>query len=162
MKTAAFVLTLALWPGLLAAAELIDRGYFNGWNVMVDPNLGNGCLMQSVPDGESLVRIGYDPQKDEGYLTVFNPDWHRVTTGTKQPMVFDLDGRQYPAKVTNLKVGGVSGFGVTFPRQTGFEQIARTKMMTVFNPKGEAVYQLDLSKTGDAFAEARKCQKEMG
>ena len=151
-----------LVPSLSHAAELIDRGYFNGWNVMVDPNLGNGCLIQSGRDGKSLVRIGYDATKRQGYLVIFNPDWHRITTGTQTRVVFDLDGRQYPAEVTSLKVGGVQGFGVTFQQGAVYDEIARSSVMTVFNAKGEAVYSLDLTGTGEAIAEARKCQAEMG
>lgn len=39
---------LCLGAFTASAQELIDRGFVSGWNVMVDPAMGNGCL---IPDG---------------------------------------------------------------------------------------------------------------
>lgn len=144
-----------------AQAELIDRGYWNGWNVMVDTDLGNGCLIQSGRDGKSLTRIGYDALKDQGYLAIFNPDWKRLFDGKTYALTFDLDGRQYPAEVTGLRVSGVPGAGVTFQNLAVYDEIARSKVLSVFNPDGIPVFTLDLTGTAEAIGEARKCQAEM-
>lgn len=148
-------------PG--SAEDLIDRGYYDGWQVMVDPNLGNGCLIQSVVrGGDTLVRIGHDGLKDQGYLAVFNPDWTRIRQGKSYDLIFDLDGRQYPATATGLKFNRIPGAGVTFDNRNAYEEVARSKVMTVLNSAGEPLLKIDLKGTSEAITQARQCQKEMG
>lgn len=141
-----------------ARAELVDMGYYDGWNLMVDQDLGNGCLIQTGRDGETLTRIGYDGLKKQGYLAVFNPDWKRLRQGESYPLTFDLDGTSYPAVATGLEVGKVRGAGVVFGQMTVFDQLARAKMLTVFDAQGKPVFQLDLSGSAQALEAARKCQ----
>lgn len=56
-----FILTFAmagLTTGLAAAQDLRDFGFTEGWNIMVDPQMGNGCLIQRAVSENSVVRIG--------------------------------------------------------------------------------------------------------
>ncbi|MEM9360934.1 MAG: hypothetical protein AAGB04_32585, partial [Pseudomonadota bacterium] len=50
------------------AQDLIDKGFVDGWNIMMDPALGNGCLIQTVYQDLSVVRIGYDALDNRGYF----------------------------------------------------------------------------------------------
>ena len=147
---------------LPARAELIDQGYYNGWNVMIDTDLGNGCLIQTARDGKSLTRIGYDALKQQGYIAIFNPDWTRLREGQSYPLVFALDGDRYPAVATGLELDRVHGAGVIFKNRAVFDEIAKAQTLTVFDGKGAAVFQLDLKGTADALAGARTCQQEQG
>ncbi|MGV6848785.1 MAG: hypothetical protein ACWA5A_10440 [Marinibacterium sp.] len=160
--TGAVLAALAMLAGPGRAADLIDRGYFNGWQVMVDPDLGNGCLIQAVRGGDTLVRIGRDGLKDQGYLAVFNPDWTRIREGQDYDLIFDLDGRQYPATVTGLRFNRIPGAGVTFDNPNAYSEVARSKVMTVLSGAGKPLLTIDLKGTAEAIGEARKCQKEMG
>ncbi|MEM8730604.1 MAG: hypothetical protein AAGF79_11865 [Pseudomonadota bacterium] len=155
------IAAIAMVLALPAHADLIDRGYYNGWNVMVDPSLGNGCLIQSGRDGKTLTRIGYDPKKNQGYLAIFNPGWSRLREGQSYPLVFDLDGVKQPAIATGVEIGRIHGAGVLFRDRSVFEALARAQTLTVFNDKGAAVFQLDLTGTAEALSAARECQTEM-
>ncbi|OWU73500.1 hypothetical protein [Marinibacterium profundimaris] len=155
----AALLALGL-AALPAKADLVDQGYCNGWNVMVDTDLGNGCLIQTARDGKSLTRIGYDAVKKQGYIAVFEPDWTRLREGQAYPLVFDLDGTRYPAVATGLQLGRVHGAGVMFTNTSVFDAIAKAQSLTVFDAKGAPVFQLDLKGTAEALAAARKCQQQ--
>ena len=51
-----FILTFAmagLTTGLAAAQDLRDFGFTEGWNIMVDPQMGNGCLI-SGPSAKTV------------------------------------------------------------------------------------------------------------
>ena len=74
--------------GSVSAQDLIDRGYISGWNIMVDPALGNGCLIQKIFQDYSVVRIGFDAEKDQGYFVVFNEAWGRIKKGQTYDIVF--------------------------------------------------------------------------
>ncbi|MDA7966337.1 MAG: hypothetical protein MPJ51_16755, partial [Ruegeria sp.] len=56
----AFTATAAL------SQELIDKGFAEGWNIMMDPALGDGCLIQTVYQDLSVVRLGYDALDNRG------------------------------------------------------------------------------------------------
>ena len=77
--------------------ELIDKGFVEGWNIMMDPNLGNGCLIQTVYQDLSVVRLGYDALDNRGYFAVYNKAWGDIKQGESYPIRFDLDGKSYDA-----------------------------------------------------------------
>ena len=72
---AAFTATAA-W-----SQELIDKGFVEGWNIMMDPALGNGCLIQTIYQDLSVVRLGYDALGNRGYFTVYNKAWGDIEPG---------------------------------------------------------------------------------
>jgi len=150
-----------LAPGT-ARAELVDLGFYDGWNVMVDPDVGNGCLIQSGRDGVSLTRIGYDPGKAEGYIAIFNPDWNKLRRNQSYPLVADLDGQEFPVTATGLQMGNVHGAGVLFSDVQVYDLIAKSSTLTIRDDAGAALFTLDLKGTGQAIAAARKCQQEQG
>ena len=53
----------------LAAEDLVDLGWVSGWNAMVDPQMGGGCLIQTIYEDLSVVRMGYDGTAKRGILS---------------------------------------------------------------------------------------------
>lgn len=151
-----------LGGGSVFAQDLIDRGYIAGWNVMVDPALGNGCLIQTIFQDYSLVRIGFDARKDQGYFVVFNDAWGSIKKDQTYDIVFELDGKKFDAVATGFYLGKVPGAGVTFTDRNFVFAIAQSQSMIVYNETGEQVMAIDLSGSGKAIEAARKCQAEMG
>jgi len=88
----------------LAAEDLVDLGWVSGWNVMADPQMGGGCLIQTVYDDLSVVRMGYDGTTEGDILS--------SSTGTggasrKAPpytytIRFELNGNSFDAVATGL------------------------------------------------------------
>ena len=47
------------------AQDLIPYGEAAGWEIAVDPTVGNGCVMHSEFEDGSVVRIGFDMTEDK-------------------------------------------------------------------------------------------------
>ena len=142
-----------------AQAQLIDKGFVSGWNVMVDPDMGNGCLIQTVYEDLSVVRIGLDATNDRGYFVVFNKAWGDIKEGQQYNITFDLDGKKFDAVATGFRQNRIPGAGVFFTDRNFIYSIAKQKVMSVYNPAGERVMAIDLKGTAKALDYARECQK---
>lgn len=65
---------------------------------MVDPSLGDGCLIQSEFDDGSIVRIGFDLIQGGAYVTAFNMAWGEIEEGGIYSVLFSST-----AKIMMLK-----------------------------------------------------------
>ncbi|WP_425043136.1 hypothetical protein [Primorskyibacter sp. S87] len=149
-------------PSLVSAQELIDKGFVHGWNLMVDPAMGNGCLIQTVYEDLSVVRLGYDANSDRGYFVVFNKAWGDIKTGEQYNITFDLDGEGFNGVATGVRLKNVPGAIVAFDDRNFVHAIASRKVMTVYGQTGEQVMAIDLKGTAKALEYARECQKQQG
>ncbi len=162
------VITLAVGLGLSglaaqaneAAAPLIDKGFVEGWNLMVDPSFGNGCLIQTVYQDLSVVRIGFDALQNRGYFAVINKAWGDIEKGAQYPIQFDLDGERFDATAIGLRDGKIPGAIVFFKDRAFVHAIAQKKVMTVYGVDGQQVISIDLHGTAKALDYARTCQQE--
>jgi len=148
--------------GLASAQELIDKGFVHGWNVMVDPSFGNGCLIQTIYEDLSVVRLGFDAQNKRGYFVVINKAWGDVKKGQQYNITFDLDGKKFDAVATGIRAGKVPGAVVFFSDREFVHAIAQKKGMTVYGQTGARVMAIDLAGSGKALEYARKCQEKEG
>ncbi len=154
-------LTLAAFTATAALSqELIDKGFVEGWNIMMDPALGNGCLIQTVYQDLSVVRLGYDALDDRGYFTVYNKAWGNIEPGQSYPIRFELDGKSHDATAIGFRQDRVPGATVFFTDRDFVNAIARNKTMTVYNPEGQTVMAIDLKGTAKALDYARDCQNK--
>ncbi len=78
--------------GAASAQQLEQWGTAGGWDVMIDPSLGDGCLIQAAYTDGSVVRIGFDRVQGNGYVTAFNAAWGDIEEGAEYDIWFDLDG----------------------------------------------------------------------
>jgi len=165
MKTFATLATIAsLCLGALSATAqgLIDKGFVAGWNVMVDPDMGNGCLIQTIYEDYSVVRLGYDATNNRGYFVVFNKAWGNIKKGETYDITFELDGEKFDAKATGFVLNKVPGAGVFFEDRNFVHAIAQRKVMTVYGQTGQKVMAIDLKGSGKAIEYARICQDKQG
>nr|WP_321249490.1 hypothetical protein [uncultured Ruegeria sp.] len=151
---AAFTATSAM------AQQLVDKGFVEGWNIMMDPALGNGCLIQTIYQDLSVVRLGYDALGDRGYFTVYNKAWGDIEPGKNYPIRFDLDGKSFDATAIGFRQDRVPGGTVFFTDRSFVNAIAQNRTMTVYNPAGERVMAIDLKGTAKALEYARDCQNK--
>ncbi|CAD0186085.1 hypothetical protein RUESEDTHA_02990 [Ruegeria sp. THAF57] len=159
--TRLLALTLAAFTATAAwSQDLVDKGFAEGWNIMMDPALGNGCLIQTVYEDLSVVRIGYDALNNRGYFTVFNKAWGDIEQGQSYPIRFELDGKSFDAMATGFKLDRVPGATVFFTDRNFVNAIAQNRTMTVYNPAGETVMAIDLKGTAKALEYARDCQNK--
>jgi hypothetical protein len=143
------------------AQELEQWGASEYWDVMIDPTLGDGCLIQSEFTDGSVVRIGFDRNEGMGYVTAFNDAWGDIEEGTMYPVLFDLDGQEYDAEAKGMYLNDVPGADIMFDEEDFLFDIAQKQTMTLYNESGE-VMKIDLTGTYQALEAAIECQEEQG
>lgn len=160
MKTlAAAVLAAFALAGATNAQGLVDKGFIAGWNIMVDPQMGNGCLIQTVYEDLSVVRIGYDGTADRGYFVVFNKAWGQVEQGQSYTIRFELDGQSFDGVAQGLYLDKVPGGVVFFDDPAFVDAISQSRTLTLFGQTGERIMGIDLTGSSKAIEQARKCHR---
>ncbi len=144
-----------------SAQQLEQWGTAGGWDVMIDPTLGDGCLIQAAYQDGSVVRIGFDRNEGMGYLSAFNYDWGDIEEGAQYDIEFDLDGQVFTGVATGIYLDDVPGADIYFDNPDFLFAIAEKYTLTLFNANGE-VMAIDLDGTYVGLEAAIECQEEMG
>ena len=143
------------------AQSLEPWGSSDYWDVMIDPTLGNGCLIQSAFSDGSVVRIGLDRRSGTGYVTAFNEAWGDIEEGAIYPISFDLDGEGFEGEARGMYLEGVPGADIIFDNVDFFMSIAERQTMTLYHD-GAEVMSIDLTGTMAGLAAVLECQDEQG
>lgn len=132
-----------------------------GWEVMIDPTLGNGCLIQSEFTDGSIVRIGLDRTEGNGYLIAFNENWGDIEEGKLYPVTFDLDGVVYEGEAVGIWLDDLPGADIVFDNAEFIVDIAARQTLTLFND-GSEVMAIDLAGTAAGLEQVFVCQDAQG
>jgi len=160
-SVSALTLVLTLCAGPTMAQDLIHWGSSDYWDVLIDPTLGNGCLIQSEFTDGSVVRIGFDRTNGMGYLTAFNTNWGDIEEGAMYPISFTLDGEQFDGEAKGMYLNDIPGADIEFDNTDFFMSIAKRQTMTLYTDAGE-VMSIDLTGSALALEAALQCQDEQG
>ncbi len=161
LKHAALALAFTLSAGASFGEGLEHWGASDYWEVLIDPSLGNGCLIQGEFQDGSLVRIGLDRNTGSGYVTVFNTAWGDIEDGATYPISFTLDGESFDGEAKGLYLNDVPGADITFDNVDFFMSIAQRQTMTMFHD-GNEVLSIDLTGTMAGLQAVLECQDEQG
>lgn len=151
--------TLAAMPAVAGELDYYDSE--SGWDILIDPSLGDGCLIQAMYQDGSLVRIGFDRDQGVGYVTAFNSAWGDIEEGAVYPVLFALDGVEYDGEAIGIWLNDVPGADIEFDNPDFLFDIAAKYTMTLYNEYGE-VMAIDLAGSYRALEVALECQDEMG
>lgn len=157
----AIVLCALMAPAAASAQALRNWGTAGGWDVLIDPTLGNGCLIQAEFLDGSLVRIGIDRTTGAGYVLAFNESWSGIEAGKVYPIRFDLDGQIYDGEAKGMYLNGVPGADIYFDSVDFLFDIAKKHVMTLYNESGE-VMAIDLEGTFVGLEAVLQCHEENG
>lgn len=161
LKHAALALAVTLSAGAAYGEGLEHWGASDYWEVLIDPSLGNGCLIQGEFQDGSLVRIGLDRTTGSGYVTVFNTAWGDIEDGATYPISFTLDGESFDGEAKGLYLNDVPGADISFDNVDFFMSIAQRQTMTMFHD-GAEVLSIDLTGTMAGLEAVLQCQDEQG
>jgi hypothetical protein len=145
-------------PTTLPAQELVYWGEAGGWDILVDPSLGNGCLIQAEFTTGEVVRIGFDVNAGEAYVTAFKDSWGNIEEGAMYPVSFDLDGQGYDGEARGMYLNGVPGADIMFDNVDFLWDIAARQTMTLYNGDGNEVMAIDLTGTMVGLEGVMECQ----
>lgn len=148
--------------GTPAASELIYLDDVAGWEVLVDRSLGDGCLIQAEYEDGSLVRIGFDLNVGEGYVTVANDNWGYLEDGAEYEVNFDLDSEPYTGLASVVHIADSPGVDIYFDNFDFLFHIAKKYTMTIYNDDMREVTAIDLGGTYHALQSAMDCQDIFG
>ncbi|MDN5788993.1 hypothetical protein [Pseudorhodobacter sp.] len=152
----ALALTLLSLPA--SAQDLVKWGEAGGWDIMVDPTVGNGCLIMSAFEDGSTVRVGLDAEQDNGYVMAFNDAWGEIVEGQTYPISFDLDGAGYEGEATGVWLDGTPGVEIAFDSEDFILDMARKQTLTLSHD-GEEVMSIDLTGSFEGLEQAIACQE---
>ena len=159
-KIAALVLAAGV-TGPAMAQDLVSYGQVGVWEILIDPTIGNGCLINAVFDDGSDVRVGFDREAGTGYLLAMNEAWEGIEEGATYPIQMDVDGQVYEGEATGIYIDGLPGADIPFDSIDFLMDVAAKNTLTLSNANGE-VMSIDLTDTDEALAEAIACQDQQG
>ncbi|TKD25985.1 hypothetical protein FBT96_01215 [Rhodobacter capsulatus] len=152
------VAALCMVPAAGMAQDLVTVGTVGVWDVLVDPTIGNGCLINAEFEDGSDVRIGFDPEKGNGYLMAMNADWGDIEDDKIYPISFDVDGQVYQGEGKGLHLDGLPGLDIGFDSADFLMDIAQRQTLSLSNAEGE-VMSIDLTDSYAALEAAVACQQ---
>jgi hypothetical protein len=137
LSMAAFAAPAFSWnDGMPAHAQV------GGWQVRVDPAVGNGCFASQYYEDGTGIKLGIDPERHNLYLILGNLAWTSLEEGKTYRLRFVFD--QAKAYDGDLEAGD-------FAESTGVR----------IDYRGAPIAHLSLRNARAALTEMTKCQKKM-
>ncbi len=146
---------------MVQAQELTSFDTVEGWEVLVDTTVGNGCLINAEFEDGSDVRIGFDVTANTGYVLAANAAWGDIEEGATYPLSFSLDGEVYEGEGTGLYLDDLPGVDIEFDSVEFLMALAEKSTMELANDAGP-VMTIDLSGSAAALLRAIECQEQQG
>lgn len=152
---------LVAFSGAAAAQDLVQYDTVGVWEVMVDPTIGNGCLINSVFEDGSDVRIGFAPDTGFGYILAMNEGWEGIEDDVVYPISMDVDGEVYEGEGKGIHIDGLPGVDIEFDSADFLLAVATKQTLTLSNEAGP-VMSIDLTDSLMALDSAIECQEAQG
>ena len=145
----------------VSAQTLVTYDTVGVWDILVDPTIANGCLINTVFEDGSDVRIGFDNEAGTGYLLAMNEAWAGIEEGTDYPITIDVDGSTYEGSGTGIYIDDMPGVDITFDTVDFLMDVATKQTLTLSNEEGP-VMSIDLTDSLAALEAAIACQEAQG
>lgn len=138
-------------------------GEVGGWEIRVDPSVGNGCFASQIYEDGTLVRIGVDAEQKRIYLFFANKAWRSLE-----------EGKIYRVRIVFDGASGYNGDMVGYRLSSGSIVLAHRDLSSAFvkdfmqrngmriHYQGNQLSHLSLRNTYAAVGEVYNCQKEFG
>lgn len=129
------------------------------WDILVDPEVGNGCYMEKRFDGGLFIQFGAAPERSGGFVAAYNPAWTFIEQGTTRTVRFEFPDVIFEGEVTGDIRNGVPGGRAFFNNPNLPFEFAKRKTKTIV---GQSVGRIEVSLDGSfaAITEVRACQEK--
>lgn len=131
------------------------------WDILVDPTVGNGCLINAVFEDGSDVRVGFAPDTGYGYILALNDGWEGVEDDVMYPVSMDVDGAIYEGEGKGIHIDGLPGVDIEFDSADFLMDVATKQTLTLSTEAGE-IMSIDLTDSLRALEAAIACQDAQG
>lgn len=163
MKRILSAISIALALGTTAALADDDTipwgdGNVAGWDIAIDQSLGGGCYILAEFDGNTIVRIGFDPSNSDYYLILADDDWNSIEAEKEYDLVLTLGHRQpWDAQANGIMLGDQPALMVTSTDTDFIDEFSSQQNIKV-EYNGDSIANLNLSGSAAAIRELIKCQ----
>jgi hypothetical protein len=164
LKTAGFFVAAGvavMVSGAAMAQDLVQYDTVGVWDILVDPTIGNGCLINAVFEDGSDVRIGFAPDTGFGYILAMNSAWDGIEEGVSYPISMDVDGTVYEGEGKGIFINDLPGVDIEFDSADFLMDVATKQTLTLSNESGP-VMSIDLTDSLMALDSAIACQEQQG
>ncbi len=152
---------MAVSSSAVLAEDLVSVETVGVWDILVDPTIGNGCLINAVFEDGSDVRIGFAPDTGFGYILAMNDGWEGIEDDTVYPISMDVDGAIYEGEGKGIHIDDLPGVDIEFDSADFLMDVATKQTLTLSNAEGP-VMSIDLTDTLPALEAAIACQEKQG
>lgn len=157
----ATTLAMVAFSATAYAQDLVTYDTVGVWDILVDPTVGNGCLINAVFEDGSDVRVGFAPDTGYGYLLALNDGWEGVEDDAMYPVSMDVDGVVYEGEGKGIHIDGLPGVDIEFDSADFLLDVATKQTLTLSTEAGE-IMSIDLTDTLRALNAAIECQEAQG
>ncbi len=140
----------------LVGLDETPYGHVDGWNILVRPDTGNGCIAESTRDGVQ-IQIGFDPVDDSTFLAIFTEKHMGFENGEHLAVLFDLDGDAFVGDITEEKRPGFEGGYVHVTNPDFLMDLSEKETLTV-KPAGIPPFAVSLDGSKAAIGKMIECQ----
>jgi hypothetical protein len=155
-----FCAAILFAPSQFAKAETLSEWADAGeWKILVDADVGDGCLMEKTFEDGSRIRIGHLPERKGGFLSVVNKSWTDMTEDESFTVRIDLDDVAFGGDVEKVADGEWRGGYAFFNNPAFAEQFARKNNITITGPKNQPV-SFSLKGSSNALKVLAECHSK--
>ena len=160
IKPGMAIIFLAVSAATVARAqEQLKWGEAGEWAILIDPSVGNGCLMEKQFDEGTLVQFGNVPDRSGGFLAIYNPDWADIKDGATGMLKLEFPKIRFAGDVVGVATEGRFGGYAFFDNPNVMREFSRNNDMTVVGELGRTI-EVSLSGTSNAIKAVTTCQGE--
>ena len=131
-----------------------------GWSVRLDPSLLNGCFLYTTYEKGTILRIGVNREKENGYyMLLANSAWSSLQVGNTYDVQVQIGANTpWDAPMKAVNMNGSTALAVTFSDSRLWNEFVSSTNLRVTR-EGKSVANLSIADSRQAFDELVSCQK---
>ncbi|WP_133057643.1 hypothetical protein [Falsiruegeria litorea] len=129
------------------------------WEILIDPEVGNGCFMQRTFQDGTTVQVGAVPDRQGGFFAALNSNWTEITEGQEGVLTFDFGDAKFAGDALGVIRGGIPGGYAFFDNPAFVDEFGKRSAVKVMGKGGQSI-ELNLKGSQKAVAAVRACQDE--
>jgi hypothetical protein len=160
MIVTAALLSAAMIGSAVAADDTVPwgDGSVAGWDIAIDQTLGCGCYILASFDGDTIVRIGFDPSNSDYYLMLADADWKSIEADKEYDLTLTMGHRQpWDATATGMMMGDQPTLMVRSTDTDFLDEFSSQQSIKV-EYSGDQIANLNLTGSAAAIREMITCQ----
>ena len=143
----------------LAQDGVSSWGTSGDWEILIDPDVGNGCYMQKAFEDGTLVQVGAVPDRQGGFFAAMNAKWAEITDGQEGVLTFDFGDAKFAGDALGVTRAGLPGGYAFFDNPKFADEFGKRNTVKV-SAKGGEMIEFSLKGSQKAIAAVRACQEE--